>query len=135
MCYNVEDMVSALKDRKVDGLVVDTYVAGAKKELFSECFRIRKVFDHKSAYGVVLAGDAMKLRTCFAKFIKENRAMVFEELRKVVKAIEVVYNPYVAYLRGKALKTEYHLDMPLKNALLFMAWGKGGGRGTQREKC
>ncbi len=77
MCYNVEDMVSALKVREFDGLVVDTYVAGARKELFSEYFRIRKVFDHKSAYGVVLAGDARKLRTCFAKFIKENRAMVF----------------------------------------------------------
>ena len=89
MCYNVEDLVSALKNQKVDGLVVDTYVAGARKELFSEYFRVRKIFDHKSAYGMVLAGDAMKLQTCFTKFLKENRAMVFAELRKVVDAIEV----------------------------------------------
>ena len=82
-------MVSALKNRIVDGLVVDAYVAGAKKELFSDFFRIRKVFDHKSAYGVVLAGDAMKLKKCFTKFIKENRAMIFDELDKVVEAIEV----------------------------------------------
>ena len=81
--------MTALKDRKVDGLVVDTYVAGARKELFSEYFRVRKVFDHKSAYGVVLAGDAMKLQTCFTKYIKENRVMVFETLRRFVKAIEV----------------------------------------------
>ena len=89
MCYNVEDMVSVLKERKVDGLLVDTYVAGANKELFSEFFRIRKIFDHKSAYGMVLARDAMKLETCFTRFIKENRAMVFEEIKKVVEAIEV----------------------------------------------
>ena len=27
------------------------------------------------------------------------------------------------------MKSENHLDMPLKNALLFMAWGWGGGGG------
>lgn len=68
---------------------MDAYVAGARKELFSEYFRVRKVFYHKSAYGVVLAGNAMKLRTCFARFIKENRGMIFKELHKVVASIEV----------------------------------------------
>ena len=42
----------------------------------------------------------MKLRTCFAKFIQENRAMVFEELHKVVKAIEV----YCMCTRGVQLE-------------------------------
>lgn len=84
-------MISVLKERKVDGLVVDTYVAGANKELFSEFFRIRKVFDHRSAYGVVLARDAIKLRTCFTRFVKENRVMVFEEINKVVESIEVKF--------------------------------------------
>ena len=89
VCNNVEDMVSALKEKEVDGLLIDTYVAGARKELFSEYFRIRRIFDRKSAYGLVMAGDAMKLQKCFKKFISENRAMVYEEIRKVVETIEV----------------------------------------------
>ena len=89
VCLNVQDMTNALKSRRVDGLVVDTYVAGAKKKLFSEFFRIRKIFDRKFSYGVVLAGDAIKLQQCFKTFVKANQHLVYEELFKVVDVIEV----------------------------------------------
>lgn len=82
-------MTLALQTRKVDGLIVDTYVAGARKELFSELFRVRKVFDHMSAYGIALAGDAIKLQRCFSKYIRANQASIYHEIDKVVEPIEV----------------------------------------------
>ena len=82
-------MVSALKTRQVDGLVVDTYVAGANKKLFSEFFRVRNIYDRNSAYGIVLAGDAMKLQKCFRKYIKAEQPLIYREIKKVVEAIEV----------------------------------------------
>ena len=109
--------MTALKDRKVDGLVVDTYVAGARKELFSEYFRVRKVFDHKSAYGVVLAGDAMKLQTCFTKYIKENRVMVFETLRRFVKAIEVWMYSRQRRMQGGRASRSYSSRIRCNDAL------------------
>ena len=67
LCYNVEDMVSVLKERKVDGLLVDTYVAGANKELFSEFFRIRKIFDHKFCIWHGLGSRRHEIRDVFHK--------------------------------------------------------------------
>jgi hypothetical protein len=57
----------------VDGILVDAYVADARKELFSP-FLITKVIDLTSSYGVVMGTDAKKLRKCFNQFWKVNAA-------------------------------------------------------------
>ncbi|XP_073230062.1 uncharacterized protein [Porites lutea] len=61
-----EDIFTALHERKVTGALIDTYSAGSSKDIFAKHhFRVYKVLDYSSTYGVVMGKGARKLRKCF----------------------------------------------------------------------
>ena len=71
----LEELQQALLRGHVEGILVDTYVADYRKDLFGHSsFMIQQVFDLKSTYGVVMGTDASKLRKCFNKYWKNNAA-------------------------------------------------------------
>ncbi|XP_028409028.1 uncharacterized protein LOC114531613 isoform X2 [Dendronephthya gigantea] len=73
---SVEELRDVLLSGTVDGILVDAYVADARKDLFSRSeFLVKKVIDVSSSYGVVMGTDAKKLRKCFSKFWKDNSAV------------------------------------------------------------
>lgn len=70
---SLEELKSALLSEKVDGILVDTYVAESRRDLFSDSrLVITQIADLKASYGVVMGENATKLRKCFKKFWKEN---------------------------------------------------------------
>jgi len=82
------DLYKSLKDRHVEGALIDSYTVGSRKELFSDgILRVTKMIDYSSAYGVVMAGYARKLQKCFREFLKEEQASVFEIITKNVQGI------------------------------------------------
>ena len=84
------DLYKSLKDRHVEGALIDSYTVGSRKELFSDgILRVTKMIDYSSAYGVVMAGYARKLQKCFREFLKEEKASVFEIITKNVQGISV----------------------------------------------
>ena len=69
---------------------MDLYVLSSHKHLFEDPrFRIVRVYDYKTSYGVVLAGNSMKLDACFAEKIKSDAAHVFESIEENVKIFRV----------------------------------------------
>ena len=73
----------------VDGILVDTYVANSRRDLFDDSrLVITQINDLKASYGVVMGLDATKLRKCFNKFWKENN-------EKRIAYIEEHTNPVV----------------------------------------
>lgn len=75
----------------MDGTLIDSYTVGSRMELFRDGgLRMSKMIEYPSAYGVVMAGYAMKLQKCFREFLKEERASVFEIIRNNVQGVSVL---------------------------------------------
>ena len=84
-------MSEALANLEVKGVLVDLYVLSTHKHLFGDPrFRIVRVYDYKTSYGAVMAGQAMKLQHCFTKEIKENAADAFKSIDENVKILKVL---------------------------------------------
>ena len=74
----------------MDGILIDSYTVGSRKDLFSDGLsRVSKMIDYSSAYGIVMAGYAKKLQKCFQGFLKEEKAVVFEIITSNVQGITV----------------------------------------------
>lgn len=88
--FTYEDVNKALVNKEVDGALVDLYTYSNKQDLFSHpSLRIVEVMDYKTTYGVVMAGDTMKLQKCLNGFVQFNRGKVFGYVEKNVQIVEV----------------------------------------------
>ena len=87
----IEDLYQSLKDRRVDGALIDSYTVGSRKELFSDgVLRMTKIISYSSAYGVVMAGQARKLQKCFREFLREERVSVFQIITDNIQGVTVI---------------------------------------------
>ncbi|KAJ7390094.1 hypothetical protein OS493_027124 [Desmophyllum pertusum] len=69
-------------------MLIDTYEAGTKKDQFKDPhIRIHTIFDYKSTYGVVLAGNSTKLLQCSKSYMQANRNEMFEHISKFIHSI------------------------------------------------
>ena len=86
----IKELADALSNREVVGVLIDTYAGATHRELFANpSFRIAQIIDHKTAYGVVIGGDSMRLRHCFYGYMRSHRAEIFSRVKELVKPIEV----------------------------------------------
>ena len=92
--------MAQLEARAVQGVYVDSYVAGAHKDSFSSQTRVNKILSYASSYGVVL-GDKMadeELMHCLDNYVESKKGeistiveqntspmKVFKEIRCVLK--------------------------------------------------
>ena len=91
----MEELRKVLLSGTVDGILIDAYVADARKDLFSSSqFSVKKVIDLSSSYGVVMGTDAKKLRKCFNKFWKENSAVRSNYISNNSRPVPVRYHLY-----------------------------------------
>ena len=71
-------------------MLIDTYEAGSKRDHFTDPrIRIRTIFDFKSTYGVVLAGNSTKLMSCSKSYMQSHRAEMYHHIAKFIYSIEV----------------------------------------------
>ncbi|XP_022793852.1 uncharacterized protein LOC111332704 [Stylophora pistillata] len=87
--YSVDEMTEALLNKEVEGILVDTYSAGLRGDLFNRPeLRVNQIIDYKTAYGVVLGRHATQLGKCFERYLTSNRAEIFEMIKRKAKPIE-----------------------------------------------
>lgn len=48
-----------------------------------------KIYDYSTAYGVVLGGEARKLRQCFRKYVQSHKEKIFQTIQENVEFVEV----------------------------------------------
>ena len=88
---NIDEVAQALIKKEVDGILVDTYSAGLRGDLFNRPeLLVSKIIDYKSAYGVVFSSSTNRLRKCFRRYMVSHKAEIFEMVKKKVKPIEVI---------------------------------------------
>lgn len=88
--HSIEEVAEALVNKEVEGVLVDTYAAGLRSELFNHpSIRVSSVLDYKTAYGVVLSPNSTRLGKCFERYMLSHRAEIFKMIETKVKPIEV----------------------------------------------
>lgn len=114
------DLYRSLKDRHVEGALIDSYTVGSRMELFSDgAVRANKMIDYSLSYGVVMAGYASKLQKCFREFLKEEKAAVFEIIKSNVHGISGLQK------KNAADKTEGLFDAESQIYTQTMIWCGG----------
>ncbi|XP_031573985.1 uncharacterized protein LOC116307805 [Actinia tenebrosa] len=86
-----EEVLQALVDRKVTGMLMDAYEAGTKREQFLKSgglIRIHKVYDFASTFGVVLAGRSTRLYQCSRNWMSGHRAEMSAHIAKFIKVVQ-----------------------------------------------
>ena len=48
-----------------------------------------KIYDYSTAYGVVLGGEARKLKQCFRKYVQSHKEKIFQTIQEQVEFVEV----------------------------------------------
>lgn len=86
----VDDITEALLNREVQGILVDTYSAGLRSDLFNRPgLQVNEILDYKTAYGVVLSPKVTQLGKCFERYLTSHRAEIFEMIKRKAKPIKV----------------------------------------------
>lgn len=85
----VDDITEALLNREVEGILVDTYSAGLRSDLFNRPgLQVNEILDYKTAYGVVLSPKVTQLGKCFERYLTSHRAEIFEMIKRKAKPIK-----------------------------------------------
>ena len=76
--------------KEVSGMMIDAYEAGSKaKTLSNPLLNTQKVYDYSSTYGVVLAGESVRLHQCSKEYIKSNKMKITHHIAQFIEKIEV----------------------------------------------
>ena len=87
--WSLQELRQAVFAKKVDGILVDSYVADSRRDLFGD-LSIKQVIDLRSSYGVVMGGDSSKIRKCVKKYWHENAAMRTRYIEENTNPVEVI---------------------------------------------
>ena len=89
----VDEAIEALLGGSVRGVLLDTYVAGSSTKLqASQTFRISKIIERSTGYGMVLSGDAVVLKKPIDDFLAKHREWLFRVVESNAKALQVSTN-------------------------------------------
>ena len=77
------DLVKALRNNRLDAIVMDVYVAAYRKDLLAgDWYRVSKIIKHSFTYGLLLAGDAVKLQHHFRDYVSSINMKPLASIRK-----------------------------------------------------
>ena len=87
---NFEEIRTALEDGKVDGALIDTYVAAEHKgELFSDSIFVKEILDRPFGYGVVLSGAAVNVEQRCRDYISMQISEIFHIIQNTTETLDV----------------------------------------------
>ena len=94
---NVDQVIKALKDKEVDGAILDMYAAATRKDLFeSGDIELTRQVEYPAGYGIVLSGrmkdsapminEYFKLKANeLSEYIQNNTDVVIQVLDKFIR--------------------------------------------------
>lgn len=85
----MNDIINALEDKHVTGILIDTYAGASTKRLGKPHLRVHQVFGMSSTYGVILAGDSRKLTRCFHSYHNVYAEKISRHVERNTDQLEV----------------------------------------------
>ena len=86
-----DGVLEALKDGRVKHALLDAYAAGSNSDQFLNFphLKVYEILDFSSSYGIVLGGDAKKLKKCFKLYRVLHMEDLFRRIQINTGVIEV----------------------------------------------
>ena len=76
---NVDKVIEALKDKVVDGAVLDMYAAATRQDLFQNGdVELRRQIEYPSGYGIVLSGRMKDSAPMINEYFKKKAQVLLE---------------------------------------------------------
>lgn len=76
---NVEEIVDAMKSRKVDGALLDMYATAVRKDLFvDKDIQINRFVEYPSGYGIVLSGRLKDSSTMMNSYLQAHKTSILK---------------------------------------------------------
>ena len=86
----LDEAKKALLNRNVRGILLDTFVAGSSEELqASESFRVSKIIERSTGYGLVLSGDTVILKGVVMDYLSKHKGMLSSVIGSNAHALKV----------------------------------------------
>lgn len=77
--HNVEEIVHAMKNKKVDGALLDMYATAVRKDLFDDKdIEINRFVQYPSGYGIVLSGRLSDSSTMMNSYLQTHKATILK---------------------------------------------------------
>ena len=75
---DLKSMFNQLEERNLEGILLDSFVAGANRGLLSSNVRVNKIISYDSSYGMVLREKmaSRELQTCFNNFVSDKKGVI-----------------------------------------------------------
>ena len=91
----LDELYGALLTGEVDGILLDGYVVGSRKDLFKNPnLIVKKIKDYRSAYGIVWAGRSSRLRKCVDWYMKSRKSQMFSHIAENLEMAKTVRVPW-----------------------------------------
>ena len=86
-------MFAALESRTLDGILLDSFVAGANRGLLSANVRVNKIISYDSAYGIVFRGKmaTSELQTCFNNHVSKEKGKISQTVEDGTSPVKVIW--------------------------------------------
>ena len=90
---NVDAVIQALKDKVVDGAMLDMYAAAVRKDLFeSGEIKLRRQIEYPSGYGIVLSGRMKHSASMINEYFKTKANELYLLIQKETDIVTQVLN-------------------------------------------
>ena len=84
-------MFNVLESRNLDGILLDSFVAGANRGMISSNVRVNKIISYDSSYGIVFRGEmgSQELKTCFNTYVSVKKGEISEIVEENTSPVKV----------------------------------------------
>ena len=85
---SVLDIINALKEGEIQGVLLDTYIAGEFQSDLRD-YKLQEILEHVFVYGVVLVRDSVELEQKFRSYLERKQSSIYATISQVVKPLKV----------------------------------------------
>ena len=85
---SVLDIINALNEGEIQGVLLDTYIAGEFQSDLRD-YKLQEILEHVFVYGVVLVRDSVELEQRFRSYMERKQSSVYATISTVVKPLKV----------------------------------------------
>ncbi len=104
--HTLDELYEALLSGEVDGILLDAYVVGSRKDLFKNPnLLVNKIKDYRASYGIVWAGKSARMKVCLDWYMKSRKSMMFDhiaenlEMTRKVRKMKPVFHLAIFFAR------------------------------------
>ncbi len=112
-------MFDALENRNLDGILLDSFVAGANRGLISSNVRVNKIISYHSSYGIVFRDKmgSKELQTCFNNFVSNEKNVISHIVEENTSPVQVIREIFIQTINTLKIYIIFTRDSHLRKGL------------------